>query len=311
MKESLLTRQDTDEKSVSTKEVALYLMQQRGYESLKVIIERCKDGVIKYVVSSRDPNTEKDYFDEIKELCQSARITHFERGRESKEPFEGLGLAIGWRWLIQNVPNLVVIHDSVLPLYRGFNPVVTSLINGDTTLGATAFFASERYDEGNIVGQTSIEITYPITISTALDKLALIIKDLAADVISDYFAGNLINGREQDQKKATYSVWRDEEDYRIDWKRDAEYIRRFVDAVGTPYFGAQTIADDKSMRVLQGEVVSDVEVIDRERNIGKVIFLEAGLPVIVCGKGLFKITELVDEDGKLALPLKKFRIRFR
>jgi methionyl-tRNA formyltransferase len=50
-------------------------------------------------------------------------------------------IAISWRWMLK-VSNLIVIHDSLLPKYRGFSPLVNMLINGEDTLGVTVLFAT-------------------------------------------------------------------------------------------------------------------------------------------------------------------------
>ena len=48
------------------------------------------------------------------------------------------------------------------------------------------------------------------------------------------------------------------------------------------------------------------------REPGKVIFIENSNPVVVCGHGLLRITELLDDEtGYPLLPLSSFRTRFR
>ena len=49
-----------------------------------------------------------------------------------------------------------------MPKYRGFAPLVNSLVNGEKIIGVTALFASEEYDNGDIIMQSSVDITYPI-----------------------------------------------------------------------------------------------------------------------------------------------------
>ena len=57
-------------------------------------------------------------------------------------------------------------------------------------------------------------------------------------------------------------------------------------------------------------IIDDVKI--ENRDVGKIIFIKDGYPVIVCGKGLLKITEAVYlNDAKSIFPLKKFRIRLR
>ena len=45
--------------------------------------------------------------------------------------------------MIKNSENLIVFHDSLLPKYRGFAPLVSQLINGEEYLGVTAIFTND------------------------------------------------------------------------------------------------------------------------------------------------------------------------
>ena len=112
----------------------------------------------------------------------------------------------------------------------------------------------------------------------------------------------------QNEADATYSLWRDEEDYHIDWKSSADDIQQFVYSVGYPFKGAYTILDGEKIRVLDCKPLADVIV--ENRISGKLIFLDNGFPIIVCGKGLLKILSAENEEGQSILPLQKFRARF-
>lgn len=294
------------------KTVGLYLSSKRGYLALQSILQRIDKRQVAFVVSARDANVQNDYFEEILATCQSREILFFEKENTGRLPCDFI-LAVGWRSLIPEQPGtrISVIHDSVLPKYRGFNPVVTALIDGDVELGATAFFASENYDEGDVIEQAVVQIAYPIKIGAAIDILAEVVGNLASNVVQKMLNGT-VQSIPQEHDKATFSLWRDEKDYLIDWSKNANWIKRFVDAVGFPFRGALTKWNGgRSARVLDTEVVEDVFVHDRSRNIGKVIFMRDKKPVVVCGSGLLMLTELIDEEsGASLLPLKKFRIRF-
>ena len=109
--------------------------------------------------------------------------------------------------------------------------------------------------------------------------------------------------------KLTYSLWRDEDDYRVDWYKSAEDIDRFIDAVGYPYSGAFSLIHEQKVRIIDADPIEDVQV--ENRIPGKVIFIENGKPVIVCGKGLLRVNELVDDKTKQSiLASLKFRTRF-
>ena len=114
----------------------------------------------------------------------------------------------------------------------------------------------------------------------------------------------------QDEVLASYSLWRDEYDYFIDWSMSAEEIRRFVDAVGSPYLGATAFLKGEIVRILNVEQVKDVFVENRTNCVGKIIFIRDSCPVIVCGSGLLKITDLRQSNGKSLIGLIQFRSKF-
>jgi methionyl-tRNA formyltransferase len=105
-------------------------------------------------------------------------------------------------------------------------------------------------------------------------------------------------------------MWRDEEDYLIDWSDDAEKIKRFVDAVGSPYRGAATFLAKKLVRIADVQIEADVLIDGRSKAVGKVIFMRQQHPVIVCGAGLIRITEIRAESGENLLEKIPFRSRF-
>ena len=54
-----------------------------------------------------------------------------------------------------------------------------------------------------------------------------------------------------------------------------------------------------------------IDVVIENRKSGKVIFIVDNFPIVVCGKGLLMIEELVSFDKRQSLlPLQKFRTRF-
>jgi methionyl-tRNA formyltransferase len=130
------------------------------------------------------------------------------------------------------------------------------------------------------------------------------------EVTRTILAGRSLNSQPQDETAATYSLWRDEDDYRIDWSRDAASIRRFIDALGYPYKGASSELDGVLVRIL--DAVPEPEVQIEQRVPGKVIFVRDQQPVVVCGSGLLRLLDVRDETGaESLLPLRKFRSRFR
>jgi methionyl-tRNA formyltransferase len=289
--------------------IVLFLMNEKGEGVLRGVIDTFGADAIKFVVAPQPHDSSPgDRFVEIRDLCAKHGIEY--HSRDKHPAIDGYAITVGWRWMINDVKKLIVTHDSLLPRYRGFAPLINALINGEKKVGVTAFIANGRFDEGPILAQKSIAISYPITIQEAISSVVPLYSGLVNDIIEQIRSGKEPKGKAQNEKEATYSLWLEQEDYRIDWNQDAATIKRFIDAVGSPYEGASTMVDSQLFRVHASETAGDA-VIER-RQIGKILFLENGIPTVVCGTGLLKITEMRDHTNeKSALPWTKIRTRFR
>lgn len=292
------------------KKLTVFAMTEKGYGVVRALVATYPE-IIGAVISSRDAAIQKDYFDEIKDLCVEHGI-RFQNRTDSFIIDTTYIMTISWRWLIKGANGLriIVFHDSLLPKYRGFNPLVTSLINGDTEIGVTAIYATAEYDRGDIIGQSSSRIQYPIKIQQAFEVIQRNFNELALQIASCLQRDIEPTARPQDEALVSYSLWRDEEDYFIDWRLSATCIKRMIDAVGHPYKGAAVLLDGKVVRILEAKVIEDVNINNRAE--GKVLFVTNGKPVVVCGTGLLMIEEGIDEVSRSSIfPLKKFRSRFK
>jgi methionyl-tRNA formyltransferase len=290
------------------KKLTVFAMTKKG-KAVVTAIHSAYPGMIAAVVASRDSGMAEDCYEDIRDFCDRNRIPFYDR----KSPHSintDYSLAISWRWLIDvHSSRLIVFHDSLLPRYRGFNPLVTALINGDTKIGVTALFATGEYDRGDIIAQSATTIQYPITIAEAIDTIQANYVSLGLEIADKLYRDAPITASPQVEEEATYSLWRDDEDYFIDWSASAARIKRMIDAVGFPYKGAASFLDGKLARIFKAQVLCDVKI--ENRTPGKVIFIRDSKPIVVCGSGLLQIDEMTDEQGTSLLPLSKFRTRFR
>jgi methionyl-tRNA formyltransferase len=258
--------------------VGLYLMTQKGLAVLEAALD---SGVqIAHVTTAAAEGMNDDAHLQIAARAKAYGLPTFLRAHPPAFTADQ-SVAAGWRWML-DVPNLVVLHDSLLPRYRGFSPLITALVNGESEVGVTAFLAETEPDTGPIVAQRSIPVAYPTRMRDVLDRLVPLYGELAADVL----AGDL-RSTPQDHARATYSLWRDELDYRIDWTRDDRRIVRLVDAASDPFPGAWTTLDGVKVRVPRAVPEPDVRIEDRVP--GKVAFIRDGAPVVVCGTGLVRL----------------------
>lgn len=289
-----------------------YLLGYKGFKCLEAFLGEFGSSRVNFVCAERDENIDNDFFEEIGSLCERYKLNFISRNEVRKsKPFEKdtVKFSIGWRWLIDDSKNLIVFHDSLLPKYRGFAPVVNALINGDDKIGVTAILACDDYDTGNIIEQSSLRVRYPIKIAKAIELLTPLYIEMLIRISEKVVQNKEIISHKQLEVEASYSPWRDERDYTINWSKDAAYIKRFVDAVGKPYSGARTTVNGDEVILEEVEVLGDVNVVDREQHVGKIIFLKGANPVVICGQGLLKITAFSDRaSGKK--PTLRFRTRF-
>lgn len=252
--------------------VTISCLGRKALDSL-VSVEKDYISTIDCIVVGRDKNVQNDYADELIYWAKTNRIKYIERFDFTNQiNSSSHHITIGWRWLnkVNSDQKLIVLHDSLLPKYRGFNPLVTALINGDTEIGVSAVFGIDGFDKGNIIAQKKIAIKYPIKINDAISKLSILYGTILSEILKKISLGQEMNGKKQDESKATYSIWRDEEDYFINWQRSASEIKRTIDALGFPYKGARSFLGKDVVIIKEAIEIPDLKIINRTG--GKVIF---------------------------------------
>lgn len=280
----------------------------KGHDFVCDIIGSLNEHVdIKAIVSYEQEDLGKG-FAEIRQVAESNDIRFHATKRPSQELLSSTDLVflVGWQYLIPDPTSRVIaIHDSLLPRYKGFSPTVNALINGETTIGVSAFVPNNEVDAGDILAQESVDVSHPIRLQDALQMLRSCYVKTATTVIEQWSTGNL-NPRPQREDQATYSIWRDNDDFRIDWTVSAEMIRRFVFAVGFPYKGALATVEGIDVRVLDIEVVPDLMF--ETRHPGKIWKLDLDGPIVICGTGMVKLTSIVDHESR---PYRPSRLKLR
>lgn len=292
------------------KKIVLFLLGYKGFITLKDIINNGNCGAIDSVIVGKDNNIENDYSIEIQELCAESKVIILTK-HPRQEVSVSFWIAIGWRSILFPPKNttLFVIHDSLLPKYRGFSPLVSQLINGENLIGATCIIAERKYDEGDIVFQEAIQVNYPIKIEAAIKLVAIVYSNICFKLIELIHSGVNIKVAQQNESKATYSLWRDEEDYFINWELEAKRIIRTIDSLGQPYKGARARLNNQTIIIHEAIELHDLKIENRKE--GKIIKFEDMYPIVVCGIGLIKILKSTYlENGNSIFPLKKFRSRF-
>lgn len=302
-----------------TNKLLICCATEKGYQVLQAI-HREFPGLIGLVSGFIDKKDISDSGNKIREFCKQNKINYISSGDLKSDwsghlsRFEiGSMFIIGWRYLVPLELNetldydIIIFHDSLLPEYRGFCPTASAIINGETEAGVTAFYAVEEVDAGPIISRDSVEIGRADTIREVMEKQAGLYVKFAIALAEKIKSGEEIASVPQDHSRASYSIWRDEFDMQIDWQQSAESIFNFIRALTYPYTGAYTYYQDKKVIINSVEVLKDLNF--EIRYPGKFWRLEDGLPVVVCGDGLIRITDCNLENGD-TITFSRLRSRF-
>lgn len=283
----------------------LFVCGQKGLAAAK-LIARVAPQKIRQAFVARDSKLADDPFDEIVQILARAGIPIMQAQGAIPDSDDTVGLAIGWRSLVStHYHAILVIHDSLLPDLRGWNPLVTSLREGRKKIGVTLFKADENIDCGPILDQVAIDIEPPIKISDAIELIGRSIDEILLRLFR-LLPQEGYKLQAQEQGSATYSLWRDKFDYWINWSESAEAIQRHIYAVGQPYLGATTLLNGIEV-VIKEAVVVKPDLSIANRSCGKILQLTTSGPVVVCGEGLLQVTEMNPKFNELN---RKVRQRF-
>ena len=291
--------------------IALFIASEKGYYSLKNAILHGYAENIKFVSIFKETNVEKSYDEDIAQLCNQYKINCYKWSDIKNNVLEvikkfniDIAFTVSWKFLINTDINnflkycLIVFHDSLLPKYRGFAPTPTAIMCGETKIGITALLAVEGIDEGDIVLQKEIEVGDDDYICDIINKESHVCADMMIEIIKLAETGK-ISFTKQDSSMATYSIWRNPEDCKIDWRMSSLEIRNMIRAVSSPYPGAYCYYKNQKIIIDRAELVDDY--VFSIRQPGKIWQIIQNCPVVICGKGMLKITKAHYESGEMVI----------
>lgn len=302
------------------KKVLLFLATEKGYSTLSNAIEKGFSESIGCVVTFKEDNVELSYDKKIEQICKTNNI-QFYMWNEIKNNLINTvikhkitgAITIAWRYILPlNMndlleDNLIVFHDSLLPKYRGFAPTPTSIICGESVIGITALFATDKVDQGEIILQKKIQIEETEYIKEIIEKQSKLCADAFIEILEKMNRDEL-SSMPQNELEATYSIWRSPEDCQIDWNLSSKEIYNFIRAVASPYPGAFTYLEEKKIIITKALVIEDLNFV--QRHCGKIWCINNNEPSIVCGSGMLKILLANYENGEKVV-FKKVRVKLK
>lgn len=174
------------------------------------------------------------------------------------------------------------LHDSLLPKFTGFSPVLWALISGATETGLTVHRMDENLDTGDILIQKTLPIG-PAATGTELVLAGMDLIPAAVHEALDALEQGTAVWRPQNMAERTYFHKRADIDSRVDWSWDATDLERFVRALSAPYPRAYSYYRGERVEILSARV-SDYPV---GGTPGRVVVLD-GQASVVSGPAAFR-----------------------
>lgn len=246
--------------------VALLCAGEIGYRCLRRVLESGAARLVAVFTYRVEP-PQGQYLEKILDLARSHGVHAQDVADFRQEHLHSLLaslkldyiVAVKWRTMIPKSVvdaargGLVVFHASLLPKYRGFAPVNWPLINGERETGVTMFYAAEEMDAGDIIEQRARAITDEEdagTLDAWLNETVESMLESNLPRLADGTAPRI----PQDHSQATYAVWREPEDGRIDWSRPTREVFNLVRGLASPYPGAFSLLDGRKLVVWSAEI---------------------------------------------------------
>ncbi|MFJ9528389.1 methionyl-tRNA formyltransferase [Streptomyces cyaneofuscatus] len=271
--------------------VVMFGYQTWGHRTLQALLDSVHDVVTVVTHPKSEHAYEKIWSDSVADLAEKHGIPVIIRNRPDDELVERLKevapdiiVANNWRtWMPPEIYNLPVhgtlnIHDSLLPAYAGFSPLIWALINGEPEVGVTAHLMDEELDAGDIVIQRSVTVGPTDTTTDLFHRTVDLIAPVTTEALGLIASGQTEFTR-QDRSKASFFHKRAEEDVRIDWNWPAEDLERLIRAQSAPYPSAFSFHKGQRLEVLSA-VVSEGRY---GGTPGRIFYREGDGVVIVAG----------------------------
>ena len=297
---------------IGSKDIGFNLLQQM-YKAAPQNFVGC--------VTFDDSSDTRSRYGDIKKYClkEGILVDVLEKSCNLKKSIEkykpDICFVAGWYYLIpMDVISMVQggfigIHNSLLPSYRGFAPVVWAMINGEEKTGFSVFSLGDGVDTGDIWYQKEIIIGHKDHIGDVLEKIN---EQIFVFFEKEYL--NILEGKiipyKQKNENISYGAKRNHTDGLIDWSQNAIKVYNFIRAQSKPYPGAYFFYKDVKIRVWDVELFP-FEIYGEAGQVGMIDAVRREV-VVVCGNNtriILKEVEIEDRIVKITECIKSLNDR--
>jgi methionyl-tRNA formyltransferase len=195
------------------------------------------------------------------------------------------------------------IHASLLPEYRGPDPIAEAILQGESETGVSIMLLDAGVDTGPVLLRKQIPISPDDTTGSLTVKLAELGAQALREALPLWIAGAL-SPEPQDASRATHTHMLQKEDGKILWTRPAATLALQIRAY-LPWPGSYTFWNGKLLKIISAHA-SPIEV-DHPEPGTVMVCEEAGRPslAVMTGEGLLTVKQL-QLEGKRAMSAEEF-----
>lgn len=283
--------------------VGLFIGTERGYEVLKSLL-KTKHQISGVLVLEQNKHELNNFTKKILGLCKKNNIKSRTTKRIKPKDYEkflslikpDVVFVVSWRFLIYsacfNIPQygIFILHDSLLPKYRGFSPTNWVIINGEKETGLSLQYINEQMDSGDIVDQIKIKIDKNETATTLNKKFIPLYSKIILKNI-DLILKRKNKRKKQNEKLATYGARRNPTDGKIDFRNSTKNIFLLIKGLSYPYPGAFCFYKNEKIIVWEAEILNNPPIY-RGRIPGKIIDMKNGTIDVLTADGVLIVKKI-------------------
>ena len=250
----------------------------------------------------------------VKELANKEGIPFVEIKKSSdmydylEDSLWDLGIVVSFGKIIPGeVINLfkkgiINVHPSILPRYRGPNPIRWQILNKERESGVSIMKITEGVDEGDVLMIRRIPLSGEETYTELREKLISIGRKALIEALEIIEKGK--DEWKPQRGEISYAPKFKRDFERIDWHEDGEKIKRKILALSKEP-GAYSIFRGKRLKILKADVEED-----ESKNPGEVVYVDKKIFKIGTGKGVI-VPLILKPEGKREMDVKSFIAGYR
>jgi methionyl-tRNA formyltransferase len=188
------------------------------------------------------------------------------------------------------------VHPSLLPRWRGAAPIERALMEGDSETGVSIMRLTAGLDSGPLCLSRAVPIAADDDYGALAGRLQDVGGSAIVSVLDQLERGEPLEWAEQDEALATYAAKIEPDDRLLDPRRPALELERVVRALH-PHVGARVALPDGAMLGVLRAALSDAEIAG-ELPAAAGVLARDGRLLLSCQEGALELLEVKPAGGK-------------